>query len=92
MVVMLNFMRRLGKVLRYDGYQDAIVPPLTSPRHYHAVMANRSDAETPISDFYRLFMVPGLAYCSSGDGACVRHLLRCYASISSPFVSDNDRS
>jgi feruloyl esterase len=55
-----------GKMLMYHGYADPLIPSATSFDYYNAVAhADR----TNVSDYLRLFMVPGLWHCSGGPGA-----------------------
>ncbi|KIV92327.1 hypothetical protein PV10_06779 [Exophiala mesophila] len=64
-----------GKILHYHGWQDSVAPSAISPLYYSNVLDFFSEHENAtsedVSSFYRLFMVPGLQHCSSGDGAWV---------------------
>jgi feruloyl esterase len=53
------------KVIQYHGWADAAIPAQYSIAYYEAVekYLGRSNA-----DFYRLFMVPGMAHCAGGPG------------------------
>ena len=53
-----RFAARGGRVLSYFGEADAVLPPA------HAVADARSLGARP--DFYRLFLVPGMAHCQGG--------------------------
>lgn len=57
-----------GKIIGYQGWLDPTVLPLNTVNGYEAVeKAMGGDAQT--QDFYRLFMVPGMAHCGGGPGA-----------------------
>jgi feruloyl esterase len=52
-----------GKLIQYHGWADTALTPFMSVDFYqHALAANGPD--TP--NFYRLFMVPGMAHCRGG--------------------------
>jgi feruloyl esterase len=59
------FRRRGGKLIVWHGWSDQRVPPLNSIE-YHAdvqrVFANSSGGSANIDNFYRLFLIPGLAH------------------------------
>lgn len=61
-----------GKVIEYHGYQDPVIPSKASGAWYDEVVSFYGGLEdggvSEIEDFYRLFMVPGMMHCSSGDG------------------------
>ena len=64
-----------GKLIQYHGWGDAAIAPMNSIDYYEQVAAflakypdPRSAKPQPESDFYRLFMVPGLGHCFSGVG------------------------
>jgi hypothetical protein len=69
-----SFRARGGRLIHYHGWGDAAIAAPTSIEYYEAVRSFMSDAPdrrstaTSIEDFYRLFMVPGLAHCSGGVG------------------------
>lgn len=65
-----HFQSAGGKVIEYHGYQDQVIPSLASGRWYDTVYEfyGGLGQAAELSDFYRLFMVPGLEHCSSGDG------------------------
>ncbi|KUJ12218.1 tannase and feruloyl esterase [Mollisia scopiformis] len=62
-----------GRVIEYHGYQDPVIPSLSSGTWYDKVYGFYCDLgqASQLSDFYRLFMVPGMRHCSGGDGAWV---------------------
>jgi feruloyl esterase len=53
-----------GKLIQYAGWADAAIPPQNGLNYYRAVTDKMGDT----SDFYRVFMVPGMAHCSGGAG------------------------
>ena len=60
--------RRGVKIIQYHGWGDQTLQPAYSPDYYDQVVnANGGLAST--QNFYRLFMVPGMAHCSTGEGA-----------------------
>jgi feruloyl esterase len=70
-----SFRANGGKLIQYHGWGDAAISPLNSIDYYESVRAFMSrfpDARHGNADpleFYRLFMVPGMAHCSGGIGA-----------------------
>jgi feruloyl esterase len=60
--------RRGVKIIQYHGWNDPTLQPAFSPEYYQRVAAAMGGAGST-SDFYRLFMVPGMAHCYSGPGA-----------------------
>ncbi len=65
----LSAAKRQGvKIIQYHGWNDQTLQPDYSPSYYDLVTAEMGGlAET--QDFYRLFMVPGMAHCYRGPGA-----------------------
>lgn len=70
-----SFRARNGKILQYHGWGDSAITALASVDYYETVrkfMTTFPDAKRatpgPIEDFYRLFLVPGMAHCSGGIG------------------------
>jgi feruloyl esterase len=58
------FKARGGKMIQYAGWADAAIPPENGLNYYRKVTHTLGDP----SDFYRVFMVPGMAHCSGGAG------------------------
>jgi feruloyl esterase len=56
-----------GKLIHYQGWNDAGVPAKSSIRYYKDVAAKMGGIET-IQSFYRLFMAPGMQHCGLGLG------------------------
>jgi feruloyl esterase len=54
-----------GKLIQYHGWSDPGVSPLSSVDYYESV-AEHLRGEP--SNFYRLFMVPGMQHCVGGPG------------------------
>lgn len=70
-----SFRARGGKLIHYHGWGDAAIAPGNSIDYYEQVrsfMATYPDAQMSgrpaVEDFYRLFMVPGMAHCTGGIG------------------------
>jgi feruloyl esterase len=64
-----------GKLIQYHGWGDAAIPAPSSIEYYESVktfMSTYPDARAqgnpPVDDFYRLFLVPGMAHCGGGAG------------------------
>ena len=66
-----------GKIIHYVGWADAAISPINSVNYYNSVRAELAGVEPgrrhgdrweEIQEFYRLFMVPGMAHCGGGDG------------------------
>jgi feruloyl esterase len=63
----LSAARRAGaKILHFHGWADPNISAQYSLDYYDSV---QKTASTGTDDFYRLFMVPGLAHCGGGVGA-----------------------
>jgi tannase/feruloyl esterase len=60
------FAKRGGKLLMYHGWADQQVAPEASIEFFEAAEAKSNHSNT--SDWARLFMVPGMAHCSGGEG------------------------
>jgi feruloyl esterase len=70
-----SFRAEGGKLLQYHGWGDPAISPVSSIEYYDSVQTflskfpdARSSSSRPISDFYRLFMVPGMGHCGGGNG------------------------
>jgi feruloyl esterase len=62
-----EFRSRRGKLLMYTGWDDPSLPPLDIIDYYEAV-ARSMGGIARTSEFFRLFMVPGMGHCSGGPG------------------------
>jgi feruloyl esterase len=60
-----KFHKRGGKLLMTHGWADSILQPMAGVNYYELAVAKNGPAT---SDFFRLFMVPGMAHCSGGIG------------------------
>ena len=60
------FKARGGKLIQYHGWDDAAIPPQSSVNYFEAVQSRMKGGT---SNFYRLFMVPGMSHCAGGIGA-----------------------
>jgi feruloyl esterase len=56
-----------GKLLQYHGWNDTLIAPENSVNYYTSV-ADTLGGANKVNDYYRLFMVPGMAHCRGGDG------------------------
>jgi len=70
-----SFRDHHGKLIQFHGWGDAAISPYNSIAYYESVRDfltkypdPRTDTTKSVSDFYRLFMVPGLGHCGSGAG------------------------
>ena len=67
-----GFAKAGGKLLLWHGTSDTAIPPGQTKAYYDSVLEY---AKTPysgiedVSDFFRLYMVPGVGHCEGGDGA-----------------------
>ncbi len=59
------FQKHGGKILMYFGWADPALNPMMGVEYYEAVTA-RMGANT--TDFFRLFMAPGMFHCGDGPG------------------------
>ncbi|MBV8936197.1 MAG: tannase/feruloyl esterase family alpha/beta hydrolase [Alphaproteobacteria bacterium] len=66
-----------GKMIHYVGWADSAIAPMNSVNYYQQVQDvlrtavqrdHDGDSLEEIQEFYRLFMVPGMAHCGGGDG------------------------
>jgi hypothetical protein len=59
------FNRRGGKLLMTYGWADSILMPMMGVNYYERAVATNG---LRTRDFFRLFMVPGMAHCGGGVG------------------------
>ncbi|KAK7691096.1 hypothetical protein QCA50_006199 [Cerrena zonata] len=65
-----KFTDHKGKVLHYAGWAENLISAGNSLHYYETVNSfMRANTNLEMDDFYRLFMVPGMAHCSLGEGA-----------------------
>lgn len=62
-----EFADRGGKLILFQGWDDAAVTPWGTLAYYHKVEKTMTPAKA--HDFVRLFMVPGMMHCGGGPGA-----------------------
>ena len=60
-----SFRRRGGKLLMTYGWADTILQPMMGVNYFEQAVAKNGPGTT---DFFRLFMVPGMAHCGNGIG------------------------
>jgi Tannase and feruloyl esterase len=58
-----RFRNRGGKLIMTYGWADPVLQPMAGVNYYEQAIA-RNGADTP--QFFRLFMVPGMAHCAGG--------------------------
>ena len=63
-----EFQARGGKLLMYQGWNDWPLRPQRALAYLAEVEAEMGGAEAT-ADFFRLFMLPGMAHCAGGPGA-----------------------
>jgi tannase/feruloyl esterase len=61
------FFNRGGKLLMYHGWIDQLIAPRNSINYYRSVAKALGGVDN-VADALRLFLVPGMAHCSGGDG------------------------
>jgi len=60
-----RFKARGGKIVSYFGWADPALNPMMGVNYYESVTQKIGSSAT---DFYRLFMVPGMFHCQGGIG------------------------
>ncbi len=60
-----KFRKQGGKLLMTYGWADSILQPMMGVNYYEQAVA-KNGPQTP--EFFRLFMVPGMAHCGGGIG------------------------
>ena len=61
------FKVRGGKLISYHGWADALITGHYAVQYYESVL-NAMGGLPETTDFYRLFMAPGVAHCRGGPG------------------------
>jgi feruloyl esterase len=61
------FKARNGKLVMYHGWADGNVPAADGIEYYERVTLAMGGSDRT-TDFFRLFLVPGMGHCSGGDG------------------------
>ena len=80
------FASRGGKLIVYHGWADNMVPAKTSIDFWQSVNSKMGDSH--VSDFYRLFMIPGMSHCGDGPGANI--LFHSEDAITVPLEPERD--
>ena len=60
-----GFRKRGGKLLMTYGWADSILMPMMGVTYYERALEKNGRKTT---DFFRLFMIPGMAHCGGGVG------------------------
>ncbi len=60
-----KFRKRGGKLLMTYGWADSILQPMAGVNYYEQALTKNGSGTT---DFFRLFMVPGMEHCGGGIG------------------------
>lgn len=63
-----KFKARGGKLIIYQGWDDAEVPPMHTINYFETVQATMGGS-IATAEFLRLFMLSGMAHCRRGPGA-----------------------
>ncbi len=61
-----KFKDRGGKLILYHGWDDPAIPAVNTVNYYNSVVAKMGARE--VSQFVRLYMVPGMQHCGGGPG------------------------
>ncbi|KAI1372780.1 tannase and feruloyl esterase [Hypoxylon crocopeplum] len=61
------FMKRGGKILKYHGDADALIPTGSSIHFYKQVAQTLKPKGVSLDDFYRFFLIPGMNHCSGSN-------------------------
>ncbi|WP_240543494.1 tannase/feruloyl esterase family alpha/beta hydrolase [Spirosoma foliorum] len=56
-----------GKILMYSGTSDPLVPYQDAVSYYERVIKAQGGLK-PTGDFFRFYLIPGMAHCSGGPG------------------------
>ena len=62
-----SFKANGGKLISYHGWADPLVTANLAVHYYESVVAEQGGIDQT-TDFYRLFMAPGMAHCRGGPG------------------------
>lgn len=64
---MSPFLERGGKILKYHGAADALIPTGSSVYFYNQVRQTLVQKGIELDDFYRFFLIPGMNHCSGAS-------------------------
>lgn len=67
-----SFTAHGGKLIFYHGLSDPWFSPLETVRYYTALGADPSAGAGPVTQWSRLFLVPGMAHCGGGEATLDR--------------------
>jgi feruloyl esterase len=67
-----GFNKKGGKLLMTYGWADSILMPMMGVKYFEQAVQKNGPKTT---DFFRLFMVPGMAHCGGGDGTSTFDML-----------------
>jgi feruloyl esterase len=60
------FQSRGGKLILYHGWNDQAISPLNTIHYYQEIQKTMTPSS--VSQFVRLYMVPGMQHCAAGPG------------------------
>lgn len=63
------FQDRGGKIIKYHGLADALIPTSSSIHFYKQVAQTLVPKGVSLDDFYRFFLIPGMNHCSGSTVA-----------------------
>jgi hypothetical protein len=63
-----GFRNHGGKLILYHGWHDAEIPPGLSIDYYELATRTMGGPQ-PTREFFRFFLIPGMAHCRRGPGA-----------------------
>lgn len=58
------FHHKQGKLLHYVGLADGLIPPGSSEYYHNHVVQTMAPQGVNVTDFYRLFTIPGMGHCA----------------------------
>lgn len=61
------FRERGGKILKYHGDADSLIPTGSSIYFYKQVLQTLVPKGVEVDDFYRFFLIPGMNHCSGSN-------------------------
>jgi hypothetical protein len=67
-----SFTAHNGKLIFYHGLSDPWFSALETVRYYTALGADPSDGAGPVTEWSRLFLVPGMGHCGGGEATLDR--------------------
>ncbi|KAI2613396.1 tannase and feruloyl esterase [Hypoxylon sp. NC1633] len=61
------FLEKGGKILKYHGDADALIPTTSSIYFYQQVSRTLKPKGIELDDFYRFFLIPGMNHCAASN-------------------------